>query len=171
MREIGRAVAQAAAGGAARGHYVRGDPIGRRQASQGAVKVMRASMGLLLAFAASAAVVPTLTVDELVDRSEIIVHGRIARSWAAWDGAHKYIWTHHEVEIIDPIAGAGYAPVVVSEPGGKLDGIEMRFSGTVSYAVGEEAVVFLYRTPIGYYRSRYVARTNLRLPELKARVR
>ena len=132
---------------------------------------MRVWMGLLLSFAAQAAVAPSLSVQELVDRSEIIVHGRVARSWTAWDGAHKYIWTHHEIEVIDPIRGAGYAPVVVSEPGGALDGIEMRFTGAASYAIGEEAVVFLYRTPIGYFRSRHVARTNPRLAEFKGRVR
>jgi hypothetical protein len=151
---------------------------------------MRPWMSLLLCLAAQAAIVPSLSVEELVDRSEIIVHGRVTRSWPAWDGAHKYIWTHHEVEIIDPIRGAGFAPVVVSEPGGALDGVEMRFSGALPYALGEEAVVFLYRTPVGYWRTqgKYTVtsgtrvRANLRgaslsklddlpLVEFKARVR
>jgi hypothetical protein len=43
--------------------------------------------------------------------------------------------------------------VVVSEPGGSLDGVSMSISGTPDYAVGEEAIVFLYRTPIGYLRA------------------
>ena len=29
----------------------------------------------------------------------------------------------------------------------------MRFSGALEYSVGEEAIVFLYRTPIGYLRA------------------
>ena len=114
---------------------------------------MRALVCLLLVLGAQATMVPSLSVEELVDQSEVIVHGRVARSWTAWDGARKYIWTHHEIDIIDPIRGAGFAPVVVSEPGGALDGVEMRFSGVLPYALGEEAVVFLYRTPVGYLRT------------------
>jgi len=152
--------------------------------------VKRLSVCLLLCLAAQAATGPLLSVEELVDRSAIIVHGRVARSWAAWDGAHKYIWTHHEIEIVDPIRGAGFAPLVVSEPGGALDGVEMRFSGALPFALGEEAVVFLYRTPVGYWRtqgkytvtSRNRVHANLRgasltmredlpLAEFKARVR
>ena len=154
----------------------------------------RALTCLLMCVSAQAAIVPSLSVQELVDQSEIIVHGRVLRSWTAWDSARKYIWTHHEIEIIDPIRGAGLAPIVVSEPGGALDGIEMRFSGALPYSPGEETVVFLYRTPIGYLRARgfgqgkYTVtagsrvRTNLRgaspstwenlpLAEFKARVR
>jgi hypothetical protein len=108
---------------------------------------------LLLCAAAEAAIVPRLSLEQLVDQSEVIVHGRVARSWVEWDRAHKYIWTHHEIEVIDPIRGAASASVVASEPGGRLDGIEMKFSGALQYSVGEEAVLFLYRTPIGYWRA------------------
>ena len=34
-----------------------------------------------------------------------------------------------------------------------MDGLTMSISGALDYAVGEEAVVFLYRTPIGYLRA------------------
>lgn len=44
--------------------------------------------------------------------------------------------------------------LVVSEPGGTLDGINMEFPETVRYRPGEELVLFLYRTPIGYWRAR-----------------
>ena len=45
------------------------------------------------------------------------------------------------------------ASVVASEPGGRVDGINMAAAGAVEYAPGEEAIVFLYRTPVGYFRS------------------
>jgi hypothetical protein len=108
---------------------------------------------LLLCAAADAAIVPRLSLEQLVDQSEVIVHGRVARTWVEWDRSHKYIWTHHEIEVIDPIRGAALASVIASEPGGKLDGIEMKFSGALQYSAGEEAVVFLYRTPVGYWRA------------------
>jgi hypothetical protein len=114
---------------------------------------MRKTVALLaLALAASAAVAPTLTLEQLAAKSEIIAHARVGRSWSSWDPAHKYIWTHHELLVLDPIRGAA-GPVVVSEPGGFLNGVGMRVSGTVEYTTGEEAILFLYRTPIGFYRA------------------
>jgi len=110
-------------------------------------------VSLLVCIATQAAIVPSVSLEELIDQSQAIVHGRVMRSWSAWDGAHRYIWTHHLIAVIDPVRGAGPGFVVASEPGGELDGIGMRFSGALEYSVGEEAVLFLYRTPIGYMRA------------------
>ena len=113
----------------------------------------RALTLLLMCIDAQATSVPSLSLEALIDQSEVIVHGRVARSWPAWDGGHKYIWTHHLIEVIDPLRGAVAGSVVASEPGGELDGIGMNFSGALSYAAGEETIVFLYKTPIGYWRA------------------
>ena len=107
----------------------------------------------LICVAAQATLVPALSLEGLVDQSEIIAHGRVISSWAAWDSGHKYIWTHYRIEVLDPIRSNPGDSVVVSEPGGSLDGVTMRISGAPDYAVGEEAIVFLYRTPIGYLRA------------------
>ncbi len=113
----------------------------------------RAISSLLACLAVQAAVVPALSLEQVIDQSEVIVHGRVARSWSAWDSAHKHIWTHHLIEVIDRVRGAEVRSIVASEPGGELDGVGMRFSGSIAYAVGEETIVFLYRTPIGYLRA------------------
>ena len=102
---------------------------------------------------AYAALVSSLSMQEMIGQSELIVHGRVIRSWAAWDSGHKYIWTHYRIEVIDPIRGNPGASVVASEPGGRVDGINMSASGAVEYRQGEETIVFLYRTPIGYFRA------------------
>lgn len=107
----------------------------------------------LICLAAQATLVPALSLVALIDQSEIIAHGRVASSWPAWDRGHKYIWTHYRIDVLDPIRGNPGASIVVSEPGGSLDGVAMSISGVPDYAVGEEAIVFLYRTPIGYLRS------------------
>ena len=103
--------------------------------------------------AAYAAVVPRITAEELAAQSEQIVHGEVVRSWAGWDSEHKYIWTHYEIAVAEMVRGPRAASVTVSEPGGSLDGVNMRTSGTLPFAVGEDAVLFLYRTPIGYWRT------------------
>jgi hypothetical protein len=120
------------------------------------IQVMR--VGILLAAAelavamAGAAVAPRLTAEELTAQSERIVRGRVTRSWAAWDPVHKYIWTHYEIAVSENIRGPHTATITVSEPGGTLDGVSMQTSGTLPFAAGEDAVLFLYKTPIGYWR-------------------
>jgi hypothetical protein len=112
-----------------------------------------AIIGLALASSsARAAVFPRITAEELTAQSQVIVEGNVVRSWTAWDSDHKYIWTHYEVSVTDQIRGPRSATVTVSEPGGSLDGVNQQFSGVVSYAPGETTIVFLYRTPIGYWR-------------------
>ncbi len=101
---------------------------------------------------ARAAVFPRFSVEDLVARSEVIAQAEVGRSWTAWDNKHKFIWTHYELKIADSIRGDG-TTVVVSEPGGKLDGIEQQFDGVLSWTPGARVLVFLYRTPIGYLRT------------------
>ncbi len=113
----------------------------------------RAISSLLACLAVQAAVVPALSLEQVIDQSEVIVHGRVARSWSTWDDAHKYIWTHHLIEVMDRFRGVAARSIVASEPGGELDGVGMKFSGSIAYAEGEETILFLYRTPIGYLRA------------------
>jgi hypothetical protein len=130
----------------------------------------RALILLLVCLAAQATLVPALSLEGLIDQSEIIVHGRVTGSWPAWDSKHKYIWTHYRIEVLDPIRGNPGASLVVSEPGGALDGVYMTISGALDYPVGEEAVVFLYRTPIGYLRATGYGQGKYTVtPELRVR--
>ena len=110
--------------------------------------------GLLMASCRSdAAVFPRVTAEELTAQSQVIVEGNVVRSWTAWDAEHKYIWTHYEVSVTDALRGPRTTTVTVSEPGGTLEGVHQQFSGAVPYVAGESAVLFLYKTPIGYWRS------------------
>ena len=99
------------------------------------------------------AVFPRFTAEELTAQSQLIIEGNIVRSWTGWDPEHKYIWTHYEVSVTDRLRGSSAATITISEPGGSLDGVHQQVSGAVLYSPGETAVVFLYQTPIGYWRS------------------
>jgi hypothetical protein len=109
-------------------------------------------LACVLVVAARATTVPRLSLEDLVDESELILQGRVERSWTAWDPAHRYIWTHHELLIRDRLKGTAQ-PAVVSEPGGTLDGITQQIAGVPVYRAGEEVIVFLCRTPAGYLRT------------------
>lgn len=109
--------------------------------------------GLLWLTAASATSVPSLSFEELTDRSETIVAGQINRAWADWDAEHKYIWTHYELAVTSVLKGSPAGTVVVSEPGGVVGLHALTIAGAPAYYAGEKVVVFLQRMPNGYLRT------------------
>jgi hypothetical protein len=138
---------------------------------------MRLLLPLVAAGVCAAAVVPRFSFEELVDTSERIVQGRVERSWVAWDRSRQFIWTHYEIAVSDMVKGAPSRTVIVSEPGGALDGMTLTVPGAPRYATGEEVVLFLHRTPIGYLRANgyeqgcHRVRDRARTARLKDRVR
>ncbi len=108
---------------------------------------------MLGAFACGATIVPRLSLEEMVVHSETIVTGRVIRTWATWDSQHQFIWTHNEIVVEDVVKGRHTDRVVVSEPGGVVDGLGMQIAGSPRYALGERVMVFLERMPNGYLRT------------------
>jgi hypothetical protein len=102
-----------------------------------------------------AAVIPRVAFEQLVSNSARIVHGRVLGSEVARSG--QYLWTHYRLQVLDSMRGALPAEITVSEPGGTLDGLTMEVSGVVAFRPGEEVVLFLYQTPIGFWRIRGVS--------------
>ena len=76
----------------------------------------------------------------------------MTRSWTAWDPGHKYIWTHYQVQVSEQLRGDS-AQIAISEPGGSLDGINMGVSGAQPYVAGEHVLLFMFKTPVGYWRT------------------
>lgn len=118
------------------------------------LKLSAALCLLVVEGVAEATVAPRFSLEEMVERSERIVQGRSVRTWSAWDAERQFIWTHSEIQVSDPLKGARVSTVVVSEPGGSVDGVEMLIEGVPHYQPGDEMVLFLYRTPIGLWRAR-----------------
>lgn len=108
---------------------------------------------ILLAPMLYPALAPRISFERLVSSSQFIVHGRVLRSWCGWDAKHKYIWTHHEIEVTESIRGWVDSRLTISEPGGELDGVGQTFGGALPYAAGESVVLFFDRTPIGFLRA------------------
>ena len=100
-----------------------------------------------------ATLVPRMSVEQMIDDSDLIVHGTVLRSWSGWDRARQFIWTHYELRVSDTMKGLPSIRLVVSEPGGIIGETAMQIAGAPRYEDGEEVVLFLNRTPIGYLRS------------------
>jgi hypothetical protein len=120
-------------------------------------------LAMLGAFACRATIVPRLSLEEMVARSETIVSGQVARIWTAWDGPHRFIWTHTEISVNNVAKGNRSEKVVVSEPGGVVDGVGMQLAGTPRYTPGEQVMVFLERMPNGYLRTAGMGQGKLSL--------
>ena len=52
-----------------------------------------------------ATLVPRMSVEQMIDDSELIVHGTVLRSWSGWDRARQFIWTHYELQVSDTMKG------------------------------------------------------------------
>lgn len=111
------------------------------------------SIALLLASSAGATSLPTLSFEQLTDRSELIVTGQIVRSWTDWDSPHKFIWTRYELAVSGRLKGSAGGTVVFSEPGGVVGLQGMAVAGAVVYGPGERILIFLQRMPNGYLRT------------------
>ena len=116
-------------------------------------RLLGAAFGLLFVCSAGATSVPRITFNELTDKSEVIAAGQVTRTWSDWDATHKYIWTHYELAVSSAYKGAAASRVVISEPGGIVDGIGMLVAGAVGYTPGDQVFVFLERMPNGYLRT------------------
>jgi hypothetical protein len=98
-------------------------------------------------------IVPPITFHELVAKSDQIVTGRVVGKKISWGSEHKFVWTRYEVAVDDVIKGPRQKTVIVSEPGGTLDGVTMRIAGAVAYATGEHVTLFLETYPTGDKRT------------------
>lgn len=124
--------------------------------------IAAAALSVVGAALASAAAMPHFSLEDLVTRSEIIAQAQVVGSWPAWDSSHKYIWTHYQMRVVDAVRGQAQT-LVVSEPGGTLDGISQAFSGMTAWNPGENVVVFLHHVPNGYLRLTGGAQGNARV--------
>jgi hypothetical protein len=120
-------------------------------------------LAMLGVFACRATIVPRLSLEEMVARSETIVSGQVTRVWTAWDSPHRFIWTHTEILVSNVTKGNRSGKLVVSEPGGIVDGLGMQIAGTPGYAPGEQVMLFLERMPNGYLRTAGMGQGKLSL--------
>ena len=109
---------------------------------------------LLAGMSLSAASVPRMSFERVVRSSPRVVRGVVTRSWSAWDANRRTIWTHYDLRVSETLRGPAGPSFVISEPGGTVDGLTMEVPGAPRFSIGEEAVVFAYPTPLGYWRVR-----------------
>jgi len=102
-----------------------------------------------LGIAASATTLERLNLDQMIERSSLIVRGQVLDSSAVKRGST--IYTVYRVKVTQWIKGSGSSQVLeVNLPGGKLGGYRQSFAGTPTLQPGAENVLFLWTSPRGF---------------------
>ena len=114
---------------------------------------LRTFIPLVVAGVLQATIVPSVSFHDLVAKADQIVTGRVVGSTVSWGTEHKYIWTRYEIAVSRVVKGEQQKTVIVSEPGGTLDGVTMRIAGAVTYEPGEHVALFLQCFPSGLKRT------------------
>jgi hypothetical protein len=102
-----------------------------------------ATLILLACVAASATTIEPLSVEDMTQRATQVVEGRATALWSAWDENEHLIYTYTRFSVARALKGAAQSEVVVRQMGGSAGGYHQHVSGVESFALGEEAVLFL----------------------------
>lgn len=119
---------------------------------------MRRTIVLLVILAAGAAlgrpsVAVQMSLEELVGRSPVILHGQVTAQRCIWDDGTRTIHTYTEVRVAEYLKTDATSPsVVLKHLGGKVEDLEARLLGGPELSVGDEVVLFLERRQDGYLR-------------------
>lgn len=97
---------------------------------------------------AHATTVAPLSVEQMVDASDLVVRGSVESVWVEADAKGR-IWTRASVRVLETMKGSADVDdyVTVEAAGGVLGTDVMLVPGSARYSVGEEAVLFLTDKP------------------------
>ncbi|MHB1847309.1 MAG: hypothetical protein ACYCWW_20995 [Deltaproteobacteria bacterium] len=108
-------------------------------------------LALALAFAAPEAraiVMEALSLEQLTQRADAVVHGQVVGQTVRREGTN--LWTTTELRVAEPLKGTAAGNLTFEQLGGTLDGRTQRIAGDAVFTLGEDVVVFLTKTPKGY---------------------
>lgn len=105
---------------------------------------------MLLAFLGRALIAPAMSVvptdfDRLIDRSELIVRGRVVSVVPAWEGegTQRHIVTYVTLRVAESFLGGAKGELRLRFFGGQLDGRRQRIAGMPEFQPGEDEFLFV----------------------------
>ncbi len=122
------------------------------------VRFVRNTVGCLLIAPAIAAVAPASAqengtpVGDIARQAEIIAVGKVTATKAEWDRTNDRIITNVTVNVGEYLKGNAGNVVVITAPGGEVNGIGEWYSHTARFGTDEEVVVFAKRDKGGKFR-------------------
>ncbi len=119
---------------------------------------VRNTVGCLLIAPAIVAVAPAFaqqnstTSGDIARQADIIAVGKVAATKSEWDRANGRILTSVTVSVGEYLKGNAGTVLVVTAPGGEVDGVGEWYSHTARFSTDEDVVVFATRDSGGRYR-------------------
>jgi hypothetical protein len=83
-----------------------------------------------------------LTLQDLADRSTLVVRGTVLKVQARWDHGQRIV-TDVDVQVTETLKGGAAPRVRVTQPGGAVGNIGQAVEGVATFREGEDVVVFL----------------------------
>jgi hypothetical protein len=98
---------------------------------------------LLAPTRSGATTVERLGLDDLVEKADKIVAGKVSGSRTFWSADRKLIYTAYTIEVHETIKGEGSRSVEITTVGGQIGNLILHVSGMPSFEKGEDTVVFV----------------------------
>jgi len=95
----------------------------------------------------NAATLLRLSLSDMIDKSTVIVRGKVTGSYAAFQG--PIIYTHYAIQVSEQFKGAPAGTVDVVVPGGIANNLRQAFAGAPQFNTGDEFVFFLWTSQAG----------------------
>jgi hypothetical protein len=106
-------------------------------------RVLLALLAVFLASPVLAATARETSVEALARDSGAVVRARVMRQTSRWTGDRRRILTDLEVEVLERWRGTSPGRLVVTVPGGRLDGVGQLVDGAPAFGDGDDVVLFL----------------------------
>lgn len=109
------------------------------------------SAGVLSAGSAASAVLERMTLEDLARSADLVVVGTVVSRTSHYDAPPRAdrIVTDVVVRVDRPVRGEAGSEVVVTTPGGEVDGLGQIVTGAPVLRPGEQVVLFLRTDPAG----------------------
>jgi hypothetical protein len=104
-------------------------------------------LALLFLPALRATTLARLSLDQLAAGSDAVARVRFARAESQWENGS--IWTVTTFDVVETLKGQLPGEIEVRLPGGRVGHLTSTVDGTPKFHPGNEAVVFLQRSPAG----------------------
>lgn len=85
-----------------------------------------------------------LDLETLIEKSTVVIVGKVDAKEARWDAGKKGIWTHHEITVSETLKGEHEKSRDVVTRGGVVGRVGQNVSGAGHFEVGDEYVFFLW---------------------------
>src|SRR5260370_16045551 len=89
-----------------------------------------------------------LTLDDMIGKSTMIVRGKVQQQTYADFQGHM-IWTHYTLQVSETFKGSPVRQLDIVVPGGNSKGIQQTYSGTPTFSINQDYVMFLWTSKSG----------------------